>query len=170
MSRNGIQTVLSRNRKSRCVMVYALAPAGMGAAEANRLFNSPIADERLPRPVYHDHFMGEPGGLAIFDVETEAQREALNHVPPPRRFARRRPSDGIRIQSCCVRRTDFLHSESLSRGGLGAVASCRPALVRESVRSGRHGRRRTGTVHDSSAFACDLARLGSRNIPRRQGS
>ena len=81
MATNGIRPILSRLRKPRCILLYALAPAGMGPAEANRLFNSLIADEQLPLPVYHDHFIGEPGGLAIFYVETEAQHEVLSHVP-----------------------------------------------------------------------------------------
>jgi hypothetical protein len=31
----------------------------------------------LPLPVFHDHFIGQPGGLAIFYAATEAERQAL---------------------------------------------------------------------------------------------
>ncbi len=66
-----------RVARPRCVLVYALAPEGMPASEANRLFNAFIADWRLPLPVFHDHFIGQPGGLAIFYAATAAERQAL---------------------------------------------------------------------------------------------
>jgi hypothetical protein len=61
----------------RCFLVYALAPEGMPASEANRIFNAYIGDRRLPLPVFHDHFIGRPGGLAVFYAATEAERQAL---------------------------------------------------------------------------------------------
>lgn len=48
-------------RKPRCFLVYALAPESLLAAEANRLLN----------------FIGARGGVVVFFVETEAQRQAL---------------------------------------------------------------------------------------------
>ncbi len=63
--------------KPRCFMVYALAPEGMPASEANRIFNAYIGDRRLPLPVFHDHFIGRPGGLALFYAATGAERQAL---------------------------------------------------------------------------------------------
>ncbi|HLF73456.1 MAG TPA: hypothetical protein VI524_03855, partial [Anaerolineales bacterium] len=36
-----------------------------------------IADGRLPLALYHDHFIGQPGGIVIFFVETTEQRNAL---------------------------------------------------------------------------------------------
>ena len=61
----------------RCFLVYALAPEGLPAAEANRVFNAYLADRRLPLPVFHDHFIGRPGGLAVFYAASEAERQTL---------------------------------------------------------------------------------------------
>ena len=61
----------------RCFLVYALAPEGMPASQANLIFNAYIGDRRLPLPVFHDHFIGRPGGLAVFYAATEAERQAL---------------------------------------------------------------------------------------------
>jgi hypothetical protein len=66
-----------RIKKPRCFLVYAKAPEGMSPSEANRTFNNFIADPGLPLAIYHDHFIGEPGGLAIFYAETTVEREAL---------------------------------------------------------------------------------------------
>lgn len=64
-------------RKPRCFLVYALAPDSVTPAEANRIFNEYLADRQLPLVLFHDHFIGRPGGVAIFFVETAAGREAL---------------------------------------------------------------------------------------------
>jgi len=56
----------------------------MTAAEANRAFNEFVGNRSLPLAVYHDHFIGTPGGLAIFFVETVEQRDLLldkEHLP-----------------------------------------------------------------------------------------
>jgi hypothetical protein len=66
-----------RIRKPRCFLVYALAPEGMPAAEANRIFNDFVADRSLPLALYHDHFIGQPGGVAIFYVDTPEARDTL---------------------------------------------------------------------------------------------
>jgi hypothetical protein len=66
-----------RINKPRCFLVYALAPDGIPAADANRIFNAYIGDRRLPLPVFHDHFIGRPGGLVIFYAATAAERQAL---------------------------------------------------------------------------------------------
>ena len=65
--------------RPRCWLVYALAPAGLPAAEVNQRFNAYIGDRRLPLVLYHDHFIGQPGGLAIFFAETEPERQALKN-------------------------------------------------------------------------------------------
>lgn len=69
-------------RRPRCFLVYALAPAGIAPAEANRLFNAYVAEESRGLSVYHDHFIGEPGGIAVFFVETAEQRAALTDLGP----------------------------------------------------------------------------------------
>jgi hypothetical protein len=66
-----------RIKKPRCFLVYALAPQGLSASEANHLFNEFIAETGLPLALYHDHFIGQPGGFAIFFVETTAERDTL---------------------------------------------------------------------------------------------
>ena len=66
-----------RIQKPRCFLLYALAPEEVRAAEANRILNSFIADPALPLAIFHDHFIGEPGGMIIFYVETAEERDAL---------------------------------------------------------------------------------------------
>ena len=66
-----------RIRKPRCILVYALAPETLAASEANRIFNAFVADRTLPLVLFHDHFIGRPGGMALFFAESESAREAL---------------------------------------------------------------------------------------------
>jgi hypothetical protein len=66
-----------RIQKPRCFLLYALAPGGMPAAEANHMLNRFIGDPSLPLAIFHDHFIGEPGGIVIFYVETPQERDAL---------------------------------------------------------------------------------------------
>jgi hypothetical protein len=72
---------IRRVSKPRCFLLYALAPAQLAAIEANRVFNEFIADPSLPLPVFHDHFIGRPGGIAIFFIEDPTQRDALLGAP-----------------------------------------------------------------------------------------
>ncbi|OTA41773.1 MAG: hypothetical protein A6D92_03955 [Symbiobacterium thermophilum] len=69
-------------RNPRCFLVYALAPEGGSPAEANRLLNAYVADERRGLAVFHDHFIGRPGGVAIFFAETAEQRAAIADLGP----------------------------------------------------------------------------------------
>ena len=66
-----------RIQKPRCFLLYALAPHGLPASEANRILNAFIGDRSLPVAIFHDHFIGQPGGLVIFHVETSRERDAL---------------------------------------------------------------------------------------------
>jgi hypothetical protein len=66
-----------RISKPRCFLLYALAPSGLPASEANRILNAFIGDPALPLAIFHDHFIGQPGGFVIFYVETGEQRDAL---------------------------------------------------------------------------------------------
>ncbi len=68
---------VKRIRKPRCFLLYALAPSHLPAAEANRILNASIGDPALPLAIFHDHFIGQPGGMIIFYVETLAERDAL---------------------------------------------------------------------------------------------
>ncbi len=66
-----------RIRNPRCFLVYALAPQDLPAGSANRAFNAFVADRKLPLVLYHDHFIGRPGGVAIFYVEDPEGRDRL---------------------------------------------------------------------------------------------
>lgn len=66
----------------RCYLVYALAPAGMSARDANDRFNDYVADERRGICVFHDHFVGEHGGVAVFDVRSDAELAAVRDPGP----------------------------------------------------------------------------------------
>jgi hypothetical protein len=68
---------LKRVRKPRCYLVYALAPESLPAAEANRIFNAFVADRTLPMAIFHDHFIGRAGGVAIFFIEDARSRDSL---------------------------------------------------------------------------------------------
>jgi len=70
-----------RISKPRCFLLHALAPAELPAPVANRVFNEFIADPSLPLPVFHDHFIGRPGGIAVFFVDGPSQRDALLRAP-----------------------------------------------------------------------------------------
>jgi hypothetical protein len=61
-------TELARGRQ-RCYLVYAVAPEGVTARQANELLNEYIEDRRRGFVIFHDHFTGKPhGGFAVFDV------------------------------------------------------------------------------------------------------
>ena len=66
-----------RIQKPRCFLLYALAPDNLPASEANRILNDFIGDAALPLPIFHDHFIGQSGGIIIFYVETTVERDAL---------------------------------------------------------------------------------------------
>ena len=64
-------------KKPRCFLVYAHAPEGMLPSEVNRFFNEFVGDRSLPLIIFHDHFIGKPGGVAVFYCENAQEREAL---------------------------------------------------------------------------------------------
>ena len=68
--------------KRRCYLVYAIAPEGTPARDANVVFNEYIADPRRGLVVFHDHFIGDHGGVAVFDVRSESERNALADPAP----------------------------------------------------------------------------------------
>jgi hypothetical protein len=75
-------TELARGRQ-RCYLVYAVAPQGVHAREANDRLNEYVADQRRGFVVFHDHFTGKPhGGFAVFDVrDLEAHGLLEDHGP-----------------------------------------------------------------------------------------
>jgi hypothetical protein len=69
--------------KRRCHLVYALAPEGVTARQANDLLNDYVSDRRRGIAVFHDHFTGKPhGGIAVWDVRSEEEAALLDDPGP----------------------------------------------------------------------------------------
>ena len=68
--------------KERCYLVYALAPAEISARDANELLNDYIGDPGRGLAVYHDHFVGRHGGIAVFEIRTEQEQAKLADPGP----------------------------------------------------------------------------------------
>ena len=64
-------------RRPRCILIVAKAPPGLPPAEANRIFNEFVGSRNLPMAVFHDHFIGDAGGVAIVFAENDEERKAL---------------------------------------------------------------------------------------------
>ena len=62
----------------RCYLVYALAPSGTTARQANDLLNAYVADERRGLDVWHDHFVGRHGGAVVLDVRSDQEKALLD--------------------------------------------------------------------------------------------
>lgn len=69
-------------RQPRCYLVYALAPEDVSPRQANATLNAICGDATLPLTLYHDHFIGQAGGIVLFYAEDQAQREALQNRLP----------------------------------------------------------------------------------------
>jgi len=67
---------------SRCHLVYALAPAGVSARAANELLNEYVADRSRGLAVWHDHFVGEHGGVVVLDVRDDDEEARLAEPGP----------------------------------------------------------------------------------------
>jgi hypothetical protein len=67
---------------SRCHLVYALAPSGTSAREANDLLNEYVTDRTRGLAVWHDHFVGEHGGAVVLDVRDESEEARLGEPGP----------------------------------------------------------------------------------------
>jgi hypothetical protein len=66
----------------RCFLVYALAPEGTTARDANDRLNEYAADERRGLAAWHDHFTGRHGGAVVLDVRTDAEHTLLEEPGP----------------------------------------------------------------------------------------
>jgi hypothetical protein len=62
----------------RCFLVYALAPEGTTAREANDRLNDFVADSRRRLSVWHDHFVGAHGDAVVLDVRSKQERALLD--------------------------------------------------------------------------------------------
>jgi hypothetical protein len=67
---------------SRCHLVYALAPSGVSAREANDLLNDYVADSSRGLAVWHDHFVGEHGGAVVLDTRDDGEEARLGDPGP----------------------------------------------------------------------------------------
>lgn len=68
--------------KSRCYLVYGIAPAGINAKEANNALNQWIKNEALGKIIYHEHFANKPiGGIAVFEVNSQEDLDFLKKEP-----------------------------------------------------------------------------------------
>jgi hypothetical protein len=75
-------TELARG-KQRCYLVYALAPEGVTARQANDRLNEYSSERRRGFVIFHDHFTGKPhGGVAVFDVRTAEEHGLLEDHGP----------------------------------------------------------------------------------------
>ena len=70
-------------RTPRCYLVYAVAPEGTTAAEANDLVNEYVEDKRRGLAVFHDHFTGRPhGGFVVLDARDTDELTLLDDPGP----------------------------------------------------------------------------------------
>lgn len=70
---------ITRIRKPRCFMLYALAPDNITPSQANQTINQLCQDKDLPLTIYHDHFLGQAGGIIIFFATTPEERNILQN-------------------------------------------------------------------------------------------
>ena len=63
--------------------MYAVAPEGVTARQANELLNEYVEDRSRGFVIFHDHFTGKPhGGVAVFDVRDHEAFDLLNEPGP----------------------------------------------------------------------------------------
>jgi hypothetical protein len=67
---------------SRCYLIYALAPSGTPAREANDRLNEYVADARRGLAAWHDHFVGTHGGAVVLDVRSDEEYALLDELGP----------------------------------------------------------------------------------------
>ena len=66
----------------RCYLVYALAPEGTNARDANDLLNEYVADRSRGLAVWHDHFVGEHGGAIVLEIRDNEEESRLGKPGP----------------------------------------------------------------------------------------
>jgi hypothetical protein len=68
---------------ARCWLIYAIAPEGMSAHDANDALNLYISDPARGIPVVHDHFTGTPhGGFVVLFTRDEQELGSLDDRGP----------------------------------------------------------------------------------------
>lgn len=71
-----------RPKDKRCYILIGYAPKGTTFRKANLALNEFISDPQRGLVFFHDHFMGTPGGLALFWVENDEQLKAVKDRGP----------------------------------------------------------------------------------------
>ncbi len=74
---------MTLSKKDRgCHLVVAYAPPKTPMREANDGINEYVANHARGLLLFHDHFADEPGGVAVFSVETEEELAAVRDPGP----------------------------------------------------------------------------------------
>jgi hypothetical protein len=73
---------MNPDKLGRCYVVYALAPPELRPRDANDAFNEFIADPRRGLVLWHDHFVGDHGGVAVFHVAAADELARLRERGP----------------------------------------------------------------------------------------
>ena len=102
-----------REVSGRCHLVYALAPDGTSAREANDLLNEYVADRSRGLAVWHDHFIGEHGGTVVLEVRDEQEEARLRRPGPARGLAAQLAPAHVLFDGRRVLRTDVVHARGL---------------------------------------------------------
>jgi hypothetical protein len=63
--------------KKKCYVLIAYSPGGMSLSEADVAFNEFISDKSNGMVLFHDHFVGRSGGIAIFFVDSQGELDSL---------------------------------------------------------------------------------------------
>lgn len=66
-----------RPKDKRCYILIGYAAKGTTFRKANLALNEFVSDPKRGLVLFHDHFMGTPGGVAFFWVENAEQLKAL---------------------------------------------------------------------------------------------
>jgi len=69
-------------KDKRCYILVAYAPEDTSIRNANEAFNDFIVDVDRGLVLFHDHFIGVAGGVALFWVEDEKTLAALQDKGP----------------------------------------------------------------------------------------
>ncbi len=69
--------------KKKCYVMIAYAPHGMSLSDADIAFNNFISDETRGMVLFHDHFVGRPGAIALFYIDSGRELEALQKKGGP---------------------------------------------------------------------------------------
>jgi hypothetical protein len=66
--------------KKKCYAVIAYSPKGVTLGEANNALNGFISDRSRGLVLFHDHFVGRSGGIAIFYVDSDEEFQHLHNL------------------------------------------------------------------------------------------